>query len=176
MIEIVHKGATSKIQSALEEIHQWSLVNNLHLNLLKTKEILTNFQNNKAPILPLQINGVSVNQVHESKLLRVIISHDLKWDSHVTHIYQKAFKRLYYLRELKRSGVPTKLLCKVYTSIIRPVLQYACPVWYKSLPKEIKTLLESVQKQNLPNYLATYAEACLQLVLPNLETCHPKIC
>ena len=35
LTEIVHKGETSKMQGALEEIHQWSLVNNLHLNLLK---------------------------------------------------------------------------------------------------------------------------------------------
>ena len=144
LIEIVHKGETSKMQSALEEIHQWSLVNNLHLNLLKTKEILIDFRKNKVPISPLQINGVSVSQVNESKLLGVIISRDLKWDSHVKHIHQKASKRLYYLRELKRSGVPTKLLCKVYISIIRPVLEYACPVWCCSLSKEMRKLLESV--------------------------------
>ena len=56
LTEIVHKGETSKMQGALEEIHQWSLVNNLHLNLLKTKEILIDFRKNKVPISPLQIN------------------------------------------------------------------------------------------------------------------------
>ena len=178
LIEIVHKGETSKMQSALEEIHQWSLVNNLHLNLLKTKEILIDFRKNKVPISPLQINGVSVSQVNEPKLLGVIISRDLKWDSHVKHIHQKASKRLYYLRELKRSGVPTKLLCKVYISIIRPVLEYACPVWCCSLSKEMRKLLESVQKRTCRIILpkATYTETCLQLGLPNLETlyCHKK--
>ena len=41
--------------------------------------------------------------------------------------------RLYSLRVLKRSGASMSALVKVYLSIIRPVLEYAMPVWQNIL-------------------------------------------
>ena len=80
------------------------------------------------------------------------------------------------MRELKRSGVPTKLLCKVYISIIRPVLEYACPVWCTSLSKEMRKLCKKELAELSCQKPHNYTEACLQLGLPNLETRHRKIC
>jgi len=41
------------------------------------------------------------------KLLGVIISSDLSWDSHVTYILHKVAKRMYCINYLVRSGVRT---------------------------------------------------------------------
>ena len=38
-------------------------------------------------------------------------------------------RRLYSLRVLKQCGAPPASLAKVYTTIVRPVLEYAAPVW-----------------------------------------------
>ena len=69
------------------------------------------------------------------KLLGVIISSDLSWDSHVTYILHKVAKRMHCINYLIRSGVPTCDILRVYCSLIRSVLEYACAVWHPGLTK-----------------------------------------
>ena len=51
-------------------------------------------------------NEVELNRMY--KLLGVIISDDLKWNTHVEFVIAKAAKRLFALRLLKRAGVMPK--------------------------------------------------------------------
>jgi hypothetical protein len=90
-----------------------------------------------------------VKNVQTFKLLGVIISSDLTWNAHVDYICTKASKRLYALRILKRSGAPANDLITVFCSFIRPVLEYAWPVWYFSLPQFLADQIESIQKRAL---------------------------
>ena len=62
------------------------------------------------------------------KLLGVYVSNDLKWNHHVEVIVQKGNRRLYSLRVLEQCGAPPASLAKVYTTIVRPVVEYAAPV------------------------------------------------
>ena len=52
---------------------------------------------------------------------------DLSWNVHIEHIVKKANKRLYALRTLKKSNLTIMQLVQVYCSIVRSVLEYACP-------------------------------------------------
>ena len=61
------------------------------------------------------------------------------------YIYDKATKRLYGLRILKKSGLSPSDLVAVYCSTIRSVLEYASPVW-AALPAYLNDLLELVQR------------------------------
>ena len=97
-----------------------------------------------------------IERVVTYKLLGVYISEDLSWNVHIEYIVKKANKRLYALRALKKSGLTIKQLVQVYCSIIRSVLEYACPVW-AALPKYLDDAIESVQKR------------ALRIILPN---CH----
>ena len=45
-------------------------------------------------------------------------------------ICKKVAARLYFLRQLKRAKVPTNDLLSFYTTCIRPVAEYACPVFH----------------------------------------------
>ena len=52
---------------------------------------------------------------------------------HVNTIASKISSLLYFLKQLEQScAEPDDLLC-FYTTAVRPVAQYACPVWYSSL-------------------------------------------
>ena len=64
-----------------------------------------------------------------AKLLGVTISSDLTWNKHVENIVAKAGKRVDMLYQLKRAGIGQHDLVTIYISVIRPVLEYACPVW-----------------------------------------------
>ena len=70
------------------------------------------------------------------------VSSDLKWMEHVD-----AITRLYFLKQLRRADVPTTDLLHFYTTAVRPVLEYACPVWHSGLTVAQSDLLESVQKR-----------------------------
>ena len=57
--------------------------------------------------------------------------------------------RIHFLKLLKRSGVPTADLLPYYVSLIRPTLEYACPVWHSSITSEQSDTLENIQKRAL---------------------------
>ena len=45
------------------------------------------------------------------------------------NIVKKAGKRVYRLYQLKRAGVKQADLVTINISVVRPVVEYACPVW-----------------------------------------------
>jgi len=71
--------------------------------------------------------------VSSFKLLGVIINNALKWDDHITVVTSKAAKRLWFLKKTKCSAVSQADLVYYYQAVIRPVVEYACPVWHTSI-------------------------------------------
>ena len=63
----------------------------------------------------------------------------------------KASKRLYMLYQLKRVDISQHDMVNVYNfiSIVRPVLEYACPVWHTNLPIYLSDSIEMIQKRAL---------------------------
>ena len=61
------------------------------------------------------------------------------------YLLRKAAKQMYCINYLIRAGVPTSDI--VCVSIIRPVLEYACPVWHPGLTKKLSKDTECAQKQ-----------------------------
>ena len=74
-----------------------------------------------------------------------MISKDLKWIEHVDYICKKASKWLYALRLLKRSSIPAGKLVLVYTTCVRPILEFLCEVWHYSLAQYLNDEIESIQ-------------------------------
>ena len=147
LVEICAAGQEPKMQQALNDICKWCDKNKLYLNVSKTKELVINFSK-LVPNPPcLEVQGKGIRRVAEAKLLGVALSDSLKWNTHVENIYNKAAKRLHFIRQLKRSGVSQSDLCRVYCTIVRPVVEYSCPVWCTGLSCEMRNLLESLQRR-----------------------------
>ena len=87
------------------------------------------------------------------KLLGVYLNEDLSWNTHIDYIFKKACKRLYSLRILKRAGVASLNILKVYLTIIRPILEYAVPVW-QSISGTWSDKLETILEKSLENNLS----------------------
>ena len=81
------------------------------------------------------------------------LSDTLSWSYHVHHMTSRASPRLYYIRQLKRSGLTREALLVYYKTMIRSILEYACPVWHAGLTSGESHLLE--QTQNEHSRLAT---------------------
>ena len=75
------------------------------------------------------------------------LSSDLSWNSHVDGIVSKARKRVFLMYQLKRAGIGQCDLVRIYISVIRPVVEYACPAWHTNLPKYLSDNIELIQKR-----------------------------
>ena len=92
---------------------------------------------------------MSLEVVDHAKILGLIISDSLQWNTHVNHIIKKANERLYCLLQLKRAKISEKDIVNFYCTCIRPTLEYASQVFHHSLPKHLSDDIERVQKRSL---------------------------
>ena len=60
---------------------------------------------------------------------------------------RKAGKRIYMLYQLKRAGVNQADLVTIYISVVRPVVEYTCPVWHTNLTIYLSDNIEMIQKR-----------------------------
>jgi hypothetical protein len=89
----------------------------------------------------------------------------------------KARKRLYFLTQSKRSKVGIDKLVPFYSTCIRPSLEYACPVFHKSLSNYLSDDLEMIQKRafRIIYPWTPYTDALTLTGLQNLSTIREKI-
>ena len=179
--EALHSSKDPKdksLQNAATYINDWTDENNMRLNTTKTKEMIFCFQRVEPSFDPIEINNTVIQRVPSAKVLGLTIQEDLKWNTHVEEIIKKANKRLFLLTLLKRSGVDPKDLIGIYSSIVRPVLEYACPVFHAGLPKYLQRDIERVQRRALTTIggFAPYEENLAQFSLDTLFDRRKKIC
>ena len=169
--------ATSTLPKEVNQINQRTVTNNMRLNT-KTKEFTICFSKSQVSLDPLVVNNQQLESVQSVKLLGVHIKRDLKWDFHVDSVCSKASKRLYALRTLKRSGVSAKDLRSVYVCVVRPVLEYACPVWHSTLTSLLRDDLEQIQRRATKIMLPSlsYNERLSELGLPTLHEKRVELC
>ena len=142
-------GSNSKIQTAANQAGMWSNKNNMQLNIDKTKEMTVYFGHKPLQINPVTLDGQVVDSVQEFKLLGVLINDKLNWKNHLDYVCSKASSRMYLLILLKRAGRPPEDIVRVYTSIVRSVLEYASEVWHPALTKEQTHAIEHLQQRAL---------------------------
>ena len=158
------------LQASVDNLCDWCAVNGMRINVPKTKEMVIYFGKtfNLDFIPMLKIDNGDVVRVCNFKLLGVVFSSDLTWHAHTSYILDKVSRRLFIIWQLVRCGISFCDIIVIYCSIIRSVMEYACPVWHCGLTKGESSDLERVQKRVLrimyPNLC--YKEA---LELSNLE-------
>jgi len=107
----------------------------MNINTSKTKEMIIDFARSSQSILTdiTTVDDCSIERVSSFKLLGITLSNDLRWSCHVREISAKANKRLHFLKLVKHFAMTTDDLLHYYKTVIRPVIEYVCPVWQSSL-------------------------------------------
>ena len=90
-------------------------------------------------------NGDELEVVDETKLLGIIIRSDLSWSSQTTYMVNRANKKLWILRRLKRLGTKTNDLLDVYFKQVRSIVEQATPLWHPNLTNYDRNRIECVQ-------------------------------
>jgi hypothetical protein len=175
--EILARGESSQMQTTLDNLLQWSETNYMSINCKKTKEMILG-PLRKQPPPPLLISDQNVQQVTSFKLLGVTMNDALKWDDHIAAVTSKAAKRLWFLKKLKRAGVSQADLVYYYQAVIRPVLEYACPVWHTSITDKQSKQLDLIQRRACQIIVtgASYIDACTILGLNDLKERRQQQC
>ena len=132
------------MQSFLCTLTDWTLENDMRINTSKTKELVIEPWGQHNATL-LQIESGAVERVRDFKLLGVYVDSTLSWTKHVEYIAQKATKRLYFLKVLKRAGLPPDQLLHYYVAVIRPVLEYCSCIWHHNITNKLSLHIEAIQ-------------------------------
>ena len=125
-------------------------VNQLYANLRSSynddrKEIIA-----FAFVFPVQLLYAKRKEsVKKAEILGFVITDDLKWNEHVNKITIKAARRLYLLKQLKKSGLDINDLKCFYVASIRSILEYACQVFHYGLPQYLSDAIERIQRRAL---------------------------
>jgi hypothetical protein len=170
LTEIFKKGEPSAMGDHLNNVIEWSRDNFMNVNYKKTKEMLLGASISNE-IGQLIVDGNTIARVSTYKLLGIHVESNLKWNCHVDYIRAKASSRLYFLKQLKKCSNNIADMLHFYTAVIRPVLEYACPVWHTSITNEQCRCLESIQRRAI--YIINginedYTTFCINNNLPSL--------
>ena len=129
------------VQADISAIAQWSSQSYLILNSSKCKYmVISRKRTPPTPIHLLMPNDQVLQQVSSYKYLGILLTSDLSLSAHINLKVRRIVGLLY--RQFSNASSHTIVI--LYTSLVKPHLEYACPVWSPHLAKDINAL-EKVQ-------------------------------
>ncbi|MEL7309549.1 MAG: reverse transcriptase domain-containing protein, partial [Pseudomonadota bacterium] len=127
ILHFIRKSEDDKLQAEWNALVDWSETISLPINYSKS-QVLDIVTKSRLSLAPVSVSStVFLKNVNFIVFLGVVISDDLKWNSHFDRMLKRAAKRTFILRNLRRSGCPQNIMWRVYLSMIRPLLTYAVP-------------------------------------------------
>lgn len=133
---------SSVLQNDCDAILRWTEEWMLPLNLAKCR-VLHLGRNN--PRMKYYLDGYPIESCDSHNDLGVVVDSNLTWSSHILHCTTKAKKSLYMVQRcFNRCSCQT--LSSLYKTYIRPILEFAGPVWHPTFRQD-ELLLEQVQRR-----------------------------
>lgn len=122
ILHYVRSPSDDFLEDEWSNITSWSSLVGLPINMAKCSimDVVTKRS--------LSLKAIrDVPQTNSVKILGVTFCHDFTWNTHVDAIVRKASKRMFVLRNLRRSGCPADCMLQTYVSLIRSVILYCYP-------------------------------------------------
>ena len=146
---------TCILQKALDVETAETIKDKMIINEAKCNVITFNFSDGNIPPQTLTLNGNALKTVDKIKLLGVMITSDLKWGENTELICSKVNKKLFIISKLKQFGVQKEDLINIWKVMLRPITEYAAPLWHSGLNEADINRLENLQKKVLGMILGT---------------------
>lgn len=138
------KALMKKMENSLVACNKYFRKWKIKINQEKTQTII--FPWNKSPkriqSRPLSFSGSPLQVQNEVKYLGVILDKKLTFREHISLSCEKALKSIRALWSLlnKRSKLTHRNKDLLYKCVIRPILTYASPIWYKAAKTHLRRL------------------------------------
>ena len=133
------------LNNDLNKILKWGKLNRVDFNANKTQSCLLTHKRVDGLDFRTRIAGVDVPQSDGLDMLGMQIQSNLHWDKHIFGIAKKAAQSIGLLKRCKKYFTPLDLR-NIYTSYIRPKMEYNSHIWAEA-PRASLHYLDSVQKR-----------------------------
>ena len=142
------------LQDDIYKLELWQEKWQMKFNPSKCK-VLCISNKKDPPMRNYEFCGSTLEQIQSVSYLGITINDKMKWSEHISNVMSKASKTL---GMAKRNfwNCPKNVKETVYSTIIRPRLEYAHIVWIHILKKDIK-MLEKDQRKAARFCLQNYA-------------------
>ena len=112
----------------LQKVCKWLDLNQLCLNVAKSKFMLFHMPQKVIPNLLFDLNGSPIEYVHAFNILGLTIDSNISFKLHIIIIGSKIYRVIGLLRKLKYI-FPSHLLRMIYNSLILPHMNYSLLAW-----------------------------------------------
>lgn len=138
-----------KMQSAVNEVQQWTVQWGFRISVEKTKVMFFS-RGNISPEFKIYLSGCELERVEAFKYLGVWFDKKLTWAFHIQKMLDKCKKVLNVMRCLCGAewGASVAALRTIYTGLMRSVFDYGC-VAYGSASKSLLQKLDVMHNQAL---------------------------
>ncbi|KAL0147202.1 hypothetical protein M9458_057492, partial [Cirrhinus mrigala] len=135
IVGCIKGGDDLEYRMAVDSFVDWCELNQLKLNIQKTKELVVDLRRSRPPVTPLSIRGVDVEIVQDYKYLGVHIDNKLDWSKNSLGHIQEGSK------------VCNIMLRMFYESVVASVIFYAVVCWGGSMKMaDMKRLNKLIRK------------------------------
>ena len=123
----------NKLQAKLDLFCEWSRMNALTINILKTKYMIfgTRAKLKKAKDIVLSVGGQTLHQVPSFRYLGVTLDSVLSYSNHISTVLNSVSHKAYILSKIRRF-ITTYSAVKIYKSMLLPYFDYADIVFDKA--------------------------------------------
>ncbi|KAI4891709.1 hypothetical protein NFI96_002854 [Prochilodus magdalenae] len=168
ILGLVTDGDETAYRDEVSALSEWCYHSNLSLNISRTEEVIVDYRRlQRGGHSPLYINGAEVERVSSVRFLGVHLTDDLSWSLHTNKVVRSACQRLFFLRRLRKSGLPPDILTNFYRCTIESILTACITVWYSSCTAYDRTALKRVVRT---------AESIIGSKLPALQDIYRSRC
>ncbi len=88
VVGLISNNDETHYREEVAQLAEWCGVNNLSLNVEKTKEVVMDFRRNSVDHPPLTIDSLTVERVSSTKFLGVHITEDLTWTTNKKNLQE----------------------------------------------------------------------------------------
>ena len=138
-------AAAITLNNDLNFITAWASDWLVDFNAAKTLSMLLTLKRFSPHHPPLYMNGTAITETSSHKHLGLTFSNNCSWNEHISNITATAWTRLNLLRALKFK-IKRPALEKIYSSFIRPLIEYSDAVW-DNATTDSKKQLEAVHNE-----------------------------
>ena len=135
----------------LEHVKKNAVAKGLTVNEKKTALMCVSAARSFDARVEMKFGGQLIKGKDSLRILGVTLDRDCTFATHVEDLAKRIRARTWALSRLKRKGMKEEDLVQAYKSTIRPVVEYASPVWHSLLTATQSERLERQQTQALKN-------------------------
>ena len=145
--EITDSSSAALLQQDLNSFEEWCVSNRMFLNVSKCKVV--RFTNKRNPVIyNYTIHNSTLPSAESTTDLGVIFSSNGSFGQHIDHVVLKSLRTLGFINRISKDFITPTSYTLLYKALVRPLLEYASPIWSPYTQCDVK-LLESVQHKFL---------------------------